>query len=117
MSEVKKPEVKKQIIKIPIKDGKTKKPLIMMKYMGKFTRKDIRNTVQALSNELKKKNFEGAIATNIYYGKDEPIKWGFSPHWTDPGSKINLFDYRDYESNYDEPGSYSEFRVFVRNFN
>jgi hypothetical protein len=25
-----------------------------MKYMGKFTRKDIKNTVQALNNELKK---------------------------------------------------------------
>jgi hypothetical protein len=59
-------EVKKQIIKIPIKDGKKKKPLIMMKYMGKFTRKDIRNTVQALSNELKKKKFEGELATTIW---------------------------------------------------
>jgi hypothetical protein len=48
-----------------------------MKYEGKFTKNNIRNIVQEISNELKKKNFKGEIATNIYYGKDQPIKWDF----------------------------------------
>ena len=87
----------------------------MMKYKGKFSRKNIKNIVQGVSNELKKKKFEGEMATNIYYGKNQIEKWGFSPHWTEPGEKISLFSYVEYDNNYEDPEYYSEFRIFVRN--
>ena len=107
----------KKTIKVKVNDPNKIKDLIINTYTGKFTKKSIEATTQLLSNELKKRNFNGEVQVSIYYGKDSPLKTGWgSSKWFAPGKSIKLFDVIDYEDTYEEPKTFKEFRFLVRRF-
>jgi hypothetical protein len=105
----------KKIFRTKIVDPTNNTKIVIMYYKGKFTKKEIRVTVQEISNQLKNKKLEGEIATDIYFGKDQPVKWGFS-EWTAFGDKIDLYTHTIYEDTYEEPKFFKEFKILIRKF-
>jgi len=85
--------------------------VVEMSYKGKFTRTEIRDHVQQLSNKLKDKGFDGRIETALQF----PIGWR-SGYFTDVGDNISLYHYSDSDIVMDDPDTFEEFRVYtVRN--
>ena len=82
--------------------------VVEMAYNGDFTKEEIKDHVQQISNEYKKKGFNGMIEVALPY--DQGWRAGY---FTQVGEPISMYDFTDSGDTYNEQNTFSGFRIYV----
>ena len=81
---------------------------VEQKYKGKFTRKQIKEYAQKLSDDLKKKNIKGEMSVAL---KFDVVGWR-AGYFTDFGDKVRLYDSTDSNYEIEDPKYFHEFTIY-----
>lgn len=109
---------KTQMKELPVRDPVSKKRLMEVTFSkGKFTRNQIKNEIQKISDRLKKDNQKGMISSTLFFGKDSPLRWGGAQFqkFGKPVKIFNIIDYPDLDQSVKDPEYFQSFKVYIRN--
>lgn len=81
---------------------------------GNYTRQEIRNMAQKISDDAKTNGFNGEIQVSIFYPE---LGWRARP-FTKVGDEVKIYSYDDYLDNMDyvrnDPNTYQKFAIYVK---
>src|SRR3970040_1003708 len=96
---------KASVKKLDITWGRNK--VVEMSYEGSYTKDEIKEFTQKISNDYKHKGFHGMIETALPY--DQGWRAGY---FTNVGDNVSMFDETDSGDNFNSQQTFDGFRIY-----